>query len=469
MIEFKKYIHYDTDIEAAVLGVCLMERFAFARIIGLEAEHFYHNGNKVIFKVIKAMFEAAAPIDILTVRNWLISKENTPTIDNWDTGYYLMRLTNNVCGSGHLEYHCHLLKEMWRKREMIGVKFESKDGANIDPYEEAERMRQEISRILSGDNTKEWVSMDEMMYNLIIHQKQMASGEFKYITTGFPKLDYSNGGFTGGDLIIIAARPSVGKSALLACMALRMAAKGETVGIVTLEMSNLQISARLAAIHTDYTFRNVYADLAKDEEQHAEFYNKVSKSTINLPIFFSDKTNVNINDIRAKAMQLKHKHGLNVLFIDYLQLMESVAGNKNYNREQEVSKMSRGLKVLAKELDIPVVCLAQINRDVEKRTGNNRYPKLSDLRESGSIEQDADVVVFLHSDYKSGYEVDENGISTYGQADLLVRKWRNGVTCHLQLNFDPEKMKFTEKNIDDFDSDSSEQFGYKPVKTQITF
>lgn len=220
---------------------------------------------------------------------------------------------------------------------------------------------------------------------------------------------------------------------------------GKKVGIISLEMNNNEIAARLASIETDIDFWKIFRTIAQDEVLHKNFYEHISRNTINLPIFLSDKTKVNIAEIKAKATKLKASKGCDCLMVDYLQLIDSTTGNKNYNREQEVAKMSRGLKLMAQELDIPVIVLCQLNRAVTARSYKDRFPKLSDLRESGAIEQDADVVMFLHRDYMSGWQVDENSISTEFNADLLGPKWRNGATFHLPLEFDPPKMKFTEQ------------------------
>jgi replicative DNA helicase len=187
----------------------------------------------------------------------------------------------------------------------------------------------------------------------------------------------------------------------------------------------------------------IFRNLFNDESEHQIFYDRITKH--NLPVYVSDKTKVDVNEIRAKAWKLRHKKGLSCLIIDYLQLVES-STNKNYNREQEVAKISRGLKLMAMEMDIPVIVLCQLNRSVTSRKGKDRFPQLSDLRESGAIEQDADVVLMLHRDWMSGYEVHpETSQSTEFDADLLGVKWRNGATFHLELDFNPQLMKFSEK------------------------
>jgi replicative DNA helicase len=276
-----------------------------------------------------------------------------------------------------------------------------------------------------------------------MHQKDIQAGNKKMTTTGFKAIDKLNGGFTGGQLVVIGARPSVGKSALMNKIAFAIARQEKPVGIISLEMNNTEIAARLASLQSETSFGVIFRNLFNDESEHQIFYDRITKH--NLPVYVSDKTKVDVNEIRAKAWKLRHKKGLSCLIIDYLQLVES-STNKNYNREQEVAKISRGLKLMAMEMDIPVIVLCQLNRSVTSRKGKDRFPQLSDLRESGAIEQDADVVLMLHRDWMSGYEVHpETSQSTEFDADLLGVKWRNGATFHLELDFNPQLMKFSEK------------------------
>jgi replicative DNA helicase len=306
----------------------------------------------------------------------------------------------------------------------------------------------------------DWTDMTQLMVDLYQHQEEMKKTGGVGVVTGISVIDRENGGFQNGQLIVLGARPSVGKSAFAGGIAVEMAKKNKTVGFVSLEMSNTEIAARLAAYDTNTDFNVIYRGLYKDMDDTHRLYEKIASSTSTLPIYVSDKTKVSVPEIRAKADKLKSIHGLDCLFIDYLQLVSSVGGSYTKNRENEIAEMSRGCKIMAKELDIPVVLLCQLNREVTKRTGDDRYPKLSDLRESGAIEQDADVVMFLHSDFMSGIETDENGNSTQNQSDLVIRKWRNGRSNFIvNLEFDRPKMKFSEKN-------SLPQISY-PVMKQI--
>jgi replicative DNA helicase len=306
-------------------------------------------------------------------------------------------------------------------------------------------LQNRLQELNQKSSKSDWQDMTELMVNLYRHQAEMQKTGGMGITTGFKGLDKESGGFHPGQLVVIGARPSVGKSALAGQMAVSMASSGLTVGIISLEMNNNEIAARLAAIDAEIDFNVLYRGLYSDERQRDWVYERIGRHTSTLKIFVSDKTDVNINEIRVKAQKLKHLHGLDCLFIDYLQLIDSDE-TKNSNRENEIRKISRGAKIMAKEMNIPVIELCQLNREVTKRKGHERYPQLSDLRESGSIEQDADVVMFLHRDFMSGIEVDENGNSTQNQADIVVRKWRNGNANFIYpLDFDPPKMKFRER------------------------
>lgn len=445
MIELKPYIHHGKELEEAVIGICMLEKLAFGRIYGtLKPEMFYVTGHQVVFKALTEMYEASAPIDLLTVQEWLVNRSGVENINGDEIGYYLTKLTHTVVSSAHLEYHSHLIRQMWERREVLRIKY-SDIGDERDPHRMMDQMNEQIRNLLSGEVKRDWYRMDEIMYDLMIHQSEMHKGNKSFITTGFSPVDRMNGGYAGGQMIVIGARPSVGKSAFMGQMALQMARAGKKVGVISLEMNNVEIAARLAAIETQIDFSTIYRDIMKDEALHKRFYDQISKSTIHLPIYLSDKTKVNVNEIRAKAAKLKASIGCDIIMVDYLQLIDTAVENRNYNREQEVARMSRGLKLMAMEIDIPVIVLAQLNRQSTSRTGDKRYPQLSDLRESGAIEQDADVVMFVHRDWMAGYTQDEQGNSTENNADLICQKWRNGRTFHLELGFDGAKMRFYDK------------------------
>lgn len=443
---FQKYIHYNPDIEEAVIGICLLEKEAFGRTFGIiESESFYSEGNKIVYAAMKEMYNYSVPIDLGTVADYLYNRKNTPEINQYATPYFLAKSTNSVCSSAHLEYHCHVLKRLWMERELInlthgGLKLEGEVPQKIASLNKA------IQNINQNNVVNEWMDMTEVMFNIVKHQEHMEKTGGKGVPTGIKALDAENGGFFAGQMIVVGARPSVGKSAFMGQMALSMAKAGHTVGIISLEMNNTEVGSRLSSIETDMNYRVIYRNLYRDEDQKRLWYERM-QDYLNLPIYISDATRVNAIDIKAKAQKLKHQHGLGCLMIDYMQLISGDNTQRGRTRENEVSEISRNIKLMAKELDVPVIVLCQLNRMVTHRTGANRYPMLSDLRESGGIEQDADVVMFIHRDFLLGeaYAVDEQGNSTEDKADLIVRKWRSEASnIHIPLFFDAPKMQFKE-------------------------
>lgn len=444
-MEFKKGIHFSQELESAILGACLLEKEALGRIYGtIEEECFYFESHKTVFAVLKKMYQEGIMIDILTVSDYLLRVKKVEILQNYDVIYFITSLTNWVVSTAHLEFHSYIIKQMWMEREVMRLTLGGVQGDNVQ--EQIKTINQKLQSLQQKATEHDWQDMTQLMVDLYRHQEEMKLTKGIGKPSGIGSLDRENGGFQNGQLIVVGARPSMGKSALVSGMAIEMAKRNSTIGIVSLEMSNTEIAARLAAYDTDTDFNVVYRGLYKDMEETHRLYNKIGNSTSTLPIYVTDKTKVNIPEIRAKAEKLKALHGLDCLMIDYLQLVSAIGGSYTKNRENEIAEMSRGCKIMAKEMNIPVILLCQLNREVTKRKGGDRYPQLSDLRESGAIEQDADVVMFLHRDYLMGIEVDENGTSTEKQADLVVRKWRNGKSNFIiPLDFDPPKMKFTER------------------------
>lgn len=448
-MDITKGVHYSEEIENAILGACLLESDAFGRTFGLlEKQHFYSKPNSIIYEAIAEMYNEGISIDILTVWDYLLNIKKVIELNNNNTAYYLTKVTRDVVSSAHLEYHSFIIKRMWMERELIHL---THGGLLLDGdvHTQIFQLNRAIEKINNGQYQKEWFDMKDVMLDLAKHQDEMLTTKGKGLPTGISKLDEENGGLFPGQLVVIGARPSVGKSAFMGQMAISMAKQGKKVGIVSLEMNNNEIAARLSSIETHTDFKTIFRNLFEDENSRKKWYDKLN-NLVNIPIYITDKTNVSAAVIKAKAQKLKHEiKGLDCLFIDYLQLVSSEGESKNRNRENEVSQISRMCKLIAKELNVPVIILCQLNRDVTKRTGKNRYPQLSDLRESGAIEQDADVVMFLHRDWTLGieeYMFDENGNSTKNHADLIIRKWRNGESnLHIELEFDAPKMKFIEK------------------------
>lgn len=454
-MQFIKDQHYSFKFENAVLGACMLETTAFARIYDIvDKSVFYSDANQIVFSCISEMYRNGVMVDILTVFDYIQNTKGIASFEHKSTAWYCAELTKYVVSTANLEYHAYVLKRMWMERELIklthgGIKLEG------DVREKITSLNLSIQKINSGHYTKDWQDLSELIIGLSKHQDEMLISKGMGLTTGIKKLDNLNGGFFKGQMVIIGARPSVGKSAFMGQMAIAMAKMNKKVGIISLEMNNNEIAARLSSLETETDFKVIFRNLFHDENTRAKWYRKITNEFIGMPIYVTDKTKVNTSDIKSKVQKLKYeKGGVDCIFIDYLQLISSEEDGKNRNRENEVSQISRMCKLMAKDLEIPVIVLCQLNRAVTHRTGNARYPQLSDLRESGSLEQDADVVMFLHRDWTTGlqeYMTDSTGASTENSADLIVRKWRNGENnIHIELQFEGSKMKFVEKGIHNF-------------------
>lgn len=467
MIEaYKPYLHYNVELEKAIIGVALLEKLAFSRAVGIieNPEIFYSTAHREIYKAMMEMYKMSLPIDLLTVADYLINRKDTSVLNGSFTPYYLTLCTHHVVSGANVEYHSHIVREMWKRRKVVEIKYSAMEDDGLDPRKNIEEINRALSRLTDTDFKKDWYDMSELMIQLYKHQDEMRLTGGIGVLTGFPTIDKETGGFFGGNMVFIGARPSVGKSALANTIAIKMAKNNKKVGIISLEMSNIEIAARIAAIDTNTDYSIVYRGLQTDEREMQRMYEKITAETVGLPIFVSDKANVNMFDIRGKAERLMSKEGLDVLIIDYIQLIET-SDSRNSSRENEIGKISRGMKVLAKDLNIPVIVLGQLNREVTKRKGQDRYPVLSDIRESDTLGQDSDVVIFLHSDYMSGHTEDAAGQSTEGQTDLVIRKWRNAKKDYIvPLNFEGRKMKFTERanmafdNIPTYNTDDDAPF-----------
>lgn len=434
--EFKEFLHYDRQMESAVLGCLLLEKFTYERVMGiLTVESFYMDANKTVYQAIKNMWDKQLPIDLLTVCQYIVRTLGIDKLNGDNTPYYLTRLTNMVCGSTHLEYHSFLIRQLYAEREMVKIKYGSMGEGDV--LERSKRMQDELLKLSQFKITNDWEDMVDGVMELHKHMDNVKDKDLIGVPTGFSKVDAITGGFCGSQVIIIAARPSVGKSALLNAMVLNAAKQDFKVGIISLEMPTLQMTARMGSVLSETEFYKIYRNKIYDEQERDIVHNGLTELA-NLPIKITDKTGVNISDIRAKVAQLVNRRELDILFIDYLQLVDGESGNKNYNREQEVAKMSRGLKIMAMEYNIPIVVLAQLNREAAKE----KKPQLHHLRESGSIEQDADMVMFLHRDWKVGITQNEQGESTEYEADLILAKTRNGETPEIKIGFNPSQMRF---------------------------
>ncbi len=436
------------EIEKAVLGALLIDREALVIVIDiLIVDHFYSNAHKIIYQAVNELYQKSEPIDLLTVTNHLHKADLIAEIGG---GGYLVELTNMVASSANIEFHARIIVEKHIKRALIDVghKLVSEgldDG--VDCFDQLDASEQALFAVTSSVSTKATTVIMDVAMDLLKDIEQANNRYLKGIgvsgvSSGLTALDKATGGWQNSDLIIIAGRPGMGKSAIVTTIAYNAAYLHNTpVAIFSLEMSKKQVTARILSLITGISTTKMRNGNIKDHEWQAlgEAIEKFDK----LKIYIDDTPGLGINEARAKCRRLKKNKGVQLFIFDYLQLMTG-SSDKNPafgNREQEIGKISRGLKGLAKELDTPVIALAQLSRAVETRGGAKR-PQLSDLRESGTIEQDADMVSFLYRPEYYGIMEDETGTNVVGMAEFIIAKHRHGSMETVKLKFESGSTKF---------------------------
>lgn len=456
---FTENIHYCKELEYAVLGAAMLEKDAMGRLYKIiDKDVFYYEGHSQVFDVMQKMWGNNESIDIVSVYLKLI-KNGILTIQNYNTPWYVVEITKNVVSAAAIEQHSAILKEMYIQREMKRITLGGI--GEQSGYDAIVSIDKRISKLKEKVVLEDFKGIDETLVNLYKHMDSVQHKELTGITTGFATLDRITGGLQAGGMYILAARPSVGKSAFMGKMVFNAAKKGYSVGVISLEMTDNQITARIASLATEIEYWRIYRSRLVDEEQSEKFY-RITAKVSELPILISDKTGVDISEIKAKISRLRRKSKIDILYIDYLQLLDTDDKDRNTNREQQVSKISRGLKLLAKDYGIPIVVLAQLNRISEQMA--DKKPKLHNLRESGSLEQDADGVMFIHRDFMSGIKENENGGTTENEADIIIAKWRDGEVTEYKIGFDGTKMKFYE-----FEEKVSQQFPINKPTDDLPF
>ncbi len=432
------------DLEEAVLGAIMLEKDAVIAVLDiLKPESFYKEAHQKIYRAILDLSMNQKPIDILTITEELKKRDQLNEIGG---ALYITQLTSRVASAAHLEFHARIVAQKYIQRELIRVSSEIQTRAYDDSNDIDELLdfsEAQLFEIAEGNIKRETTKLN-LLIKEAIHQIEEASkreDSLSGIPSGFTKLDRITSGWQRSDLIIIAARPSMGKTALVLSMARNMAVDHkQPVAIFSLEMASLQLVNRLIVAETELPSDRIRnGRLEQYEWEQLEY--KI-KSLVEAPIYIDDTPAISIFELRAKCRRLKNLYDVQVIIIDYLQLMSGTLDVKG-TREQEVSNISRALKGIAKELNIPIIALSQLNRSVELRSGNKR-PQLSDLRESGAIEQDADIVVFIHRPEKYGLDVDEAGNSVKGVAEIIVAKHRNGPIGDVALRFREEFAKFSD-------------------------
>ena len=442
------------ELEDSVLGALMIEKEAFGTVADLlRPEVFYKDQNRLVFEAIRELAVNDQPIDILSVGEKLKSKG---TLEKAGGAVYLADLTRRVASTAHLHYHAEIIAKKATARDLISMAAQIEEKA-FDETQDIDDLMQEaeagIFEITQRSQKRSVTQVDSVIEEAFARMEKAAknTGNISGIPSGFHALDKITSGWQTPDLIIIAARPAMGKTAFVLSMAKNIAVdRGIPTAIFSLEMSNVQLVNRLIM-----NVCELEGDKIKTGKRSKE--DKLRLNTkINImkgkPLYMDDTPSLSIYELRSKARKLVNEHGVKLIIIDYLQLMNA-QGSSFGSREQEVSIISRGLKGLAKELDIPIIALSQLNRGVEARTGiEGKTPQLSDLRESGAIEQDADMVCFIHRpEYYRIFNDEKSGKDLRGLAQIIVAKHRNGATDSIWLRFRGKYAKF--QNEDDaFDS-----------------
>ncbi len=432
------------DLEEAVLGAMMIDKKGIDEVIDiLHPEAFYDKRHQEIYTAIFALFQNSEPIDLLSVSNQL-KKEGVSDLAGGD--FYLIDLTQKVASSAHIEFHARIILQKYIQRRLISISSDIIENAydeTMDVFDLLDDAEGKLFEVTQG-NLKKGAEVAESLVQQAINKIQEISNKegMSGLATGFTKLDALTSGWQPSDLIIIAARPGMGKTAFVISMAKNMAIDfNEPVALFSLEMSSVQLITRMISSETGLTSEKLRKGNLEPHEW--EQLNVKVKKLSDAPIFIDDTPALSIFDLRAKARRLVSQHNVKILIIDYLQLM--TAGGSGGNREQEISTISRNLKALAKELNIPVIALSQLSRAVETRGGSKR-PLLSDLRESGAIEQDADIVSFIfRPEYYGMTEWDDDDHTPCeGQGEFIVAKHRNGGLDNIRLKFTGHLAKFSD-------------------------
>lgn len=436
-------------LEEAVLGALMLDREALPMVIDtLRAESFYLESHQEIYRAIIRLFERSNPVDLLTVTEEL---KKAGELDRIGGGYYLVELSNRVASAANIEYHARIIAQKHIQRELITVSTRTIRDAyedTTDVFNLLDEAEKGLFAITQNNLSRSYESMGSLSSKVLKQIEELSKKEdgLTGVPTGFTDLDRLTSGWQPSDLIIIAARPGMGKTSMVLAVALNAALDfGKGVALFSLEMASTQLVQRLISMESEIPatkFRN-----GKLEDYEWQMLQSTVERLNSVPIFIDDTPGINIFELRAKCRRLKMQHDIQMVIVDYLQLMTgSVDSKGGGNREQEIGSISRALKSLAKELNVPVIALSQLSRAVEVRGGSKR-PQLSDLRESGSIEQDADIVSFIYRPEYYQILEDEQGQSLKGVAEFIIAKHRNGALDTIRLKFTDTFAKFS--NLDD--------------------
>jgi replicative DNA helicase len=430
------------DFEEAVLGAVMLESDSFLDICGILKEcSFYKDSHQRIFKACTALFNSNQPIDMMSVMEQLRKQKE---LDEIGGALYLSELTSNIGSASHIVFHARIIQQKYIQRELIRISSEIQNKAfddSIDVQDLIDYSEQELFNVKINGLKKEPKRLSDIGIDQLKILEEITKGEkdFAGLPTGLVAWDRITNGLQNKKVYIIAGRPGQGKTTLLISVAKNMALEFNIkVGIFSLEMGEDELWKKFVSDLTNIQYGKLSSKITTEWEQ----IESAQAQFENLDIYIDDTASISLMEIRAKARRLKMKKGIQIIFIDYLQLMSG--DSKSGNREQEISKISRGLKILSKELDIPVVCLSQLSRATEQRP--DKKPQLSDLRESGAIEQDADCVTFVFRPEYYGFEEDENQMSTKNRVDLIQAKNRGGETGEISIRRTPNFSKFYDES-----------------------
>lgn len=450
------------DLEEAVLGAIMIEKDALASIIDIiKPDAFYKETHQIIFSAICRLFAKTEPVDILTVTNELKSSGELEIVGG---PYYIAQLTNRVASAANTEYHTRIVIQKFIQRELIRISSDIIRDAyedTTDVFKLLDKAENELFSIAENNLRRNYVDMHSLIKSALdqIQSAMTNQGEFTGVGTGFTELDRVTSGWQPSDLIIIAARPGMGKTAFVLTIARNAAIDfKKPVAIFSLEMASVQLVTRLLSAEAQIPGDK----LRKGEVSTVEWeqINKKIKTLTEAPLYIDDTPSLSVFELRAKARRLKSQHDIQLIIIDYIQLMSGGIERSQGNREQEISNISRSLKSLAKELNVPVIALSQLNRSVEARP--SKKPLLSDLRESGAIEQDADMVIFIYRPEYYKQDVAPDGENLQGLAEISIAKHRNGALHDVNLRFISKYAKFV-------DMDTTEALMLTPLSANTGF
>ena len=433
----------DTDVEAAVLGALMIEKDAYTVVCDiLKPESFYEPSHQKVYEAIQALGASQRPIDLFTVTEQL---RLNGALDEVGGPAFIVQLTSNVTSAAHVEFHSRIVAQKYLARELISFAAQIENNAFDESIDVDDLLQEAEGKLfeISQRNVKKDVTQIDPVITAALDQIQAAANRTSGLSglqTGFHELDKVTSGWQNSDLIIIAARPAMGKTAFVLSMAKNMAVNYNIpIAVFSLEMSNLQLVNRLISNVCELPGEKIKSGQLTSLEWD-QLMARI-KHLNGAQLYIDDTASLSVFELRTKARRLVREHNIKMLIIDYLQLMNA-SGMKFGSREQEVSMISRSLKQLAKELNIPIIALSQLSRQVENRSDNKR-PQLSDLRESGAIEQDADIVCFIHRpEYYYHSDTDPSGKDIRGLAEFIIAKHRSGSVKDVNMRFRAQFARF---------------------------